>query len=38
MEVDTEDYGVKKANKRTRIGLIASSMRLLETEGLDRHS
>jgi hypothetical protein len=34
MEVDTEDYGVKKANKRTRIGLIASSMRLLETEGL----
>ena len=34
MEVDTEDYGFKKANKRTRIGLIASSMRLLETEGL----
>ncbi len=26
--------GLKKANKRTRIGLIASSMRLLETEGL----
>ncbi|WP_102349242.1 DUF6063 family protein [Bacillus sp. Marseille-P3661] len=34
MEVDTEDYGVKKANRRTRIGLIASAMRLLETEGL----
>ena len=34
MEVDTDDYGVKKANRRTRIGLIASSMRLLETEGL----
>ena len=34
MEVDTDDYGAKKANKRTRIGLIASSMRLLETEGL----
>jgi hypothetical protein len=34
MEVDTEDYGVKKGNKRTRIGLIASAMRLLETEGL----
>src|SRR5690606_34121640 len=34
MEVDREDSGLKKANKRTRIGLIASSMRLLETEGL----
>ena len=34
MEVDREDFGIKKANKRTRIGLIASSMRLLETEGL----
>lgn len=34
MEVDTEDYGIKKANKRTRVGLIASAMRLLETEGL----
>lgn len=34
MEVDTDDYGSKKANRRTRIGLIASSMRLLETEGL----
>ncbi|RDW15871.1 DUF6063 family protein [Oceanobacillus chungangensis] len=34
MEVDREDFGLKKANKRTRIGLIASSMRLLETEGL----
>jgi len=34
MEVDTEDYGTKKANRRTRIGLIASAMRLLETEGL----
>ena len=34
MEVDTEDYGAKKANRRTRIGLIASAMRLLETEGL----
>lgn len=34
MEVDTDDYGLKKGNRRTRIGLIASSMRLLETEGL----
>lgn len=34
MEIDTEEYGVKKANRRTRIGLIASAMRLLETEGL----
>ncbi|MFJ5713033.1 DUF6063 family protein [Neobacillus sp. NPDC093127] len=34
MEVDTDDYALKKANRRTRIGLIASSMRLLETEGL----
>lgn len=34
MEVDTDDYGVKKANRRTRIGLITSAMRLLETEGL----
>jgi Family of unknown function (DUF6063) len=34
MEVDTDDYGAKKGNRRTRIGLIASSMRLLETEGL----
>ncbi|MBM4763052.1 DUF6063 family protein [Bacillus sp. B15-48] len=34
MEVDTDDYGARKANRRTRIGLIASSMRLLESEGL----
>jgi hypothetical protein len=34
MEVDTDDYGMKKGNRRTRIGLIASSMKLLETEGL----
>ncbi|WP_071394639.1 DUF6063 family protein [Bacillus tuaregi] len=34
MEVDTEDFGVKKSNKRTRIGLMAIAMRLLETEGL----
>lgn len=34
MEVDTDDYGLKKGNRRTRIGVIASSMRLLETEGL----
>ncbi|WP_453991443.1 DUF6063 family protein [Bacillus nitroreducens] len=34
MEVDTDDYGIKKGNRRTRIGLIASSMRMLETEGL----
>ncbi|WP_053362251.1 DUF6063 family protein [Bacillus sp. FJAT-27251] len=34
MEVDTEDYGLKKGNRRTRIGLIASAMKLLETEGL----
>ncbi|MCM3765556.1 DUF6063 family protein [Neobacillus niacini] len=34
MEVDNDDYGAKKGNRRTRIGLVASSMRLLETEGL----
>jgi hypothetical protein len=34
MEVDTEDSGFKKGNRRTRIGLIASAMRFLETEGL----
>ncbi|MGN7178121.1 hypothetical protein BK139_01305 [Paenibacillus sp. FSL R5-0490] len=34
MEVDTDDYGARKANRRTRIGLVASAMRLLETEGL----
>lgn len=34
MEVDTDDYAVKKGNRRTRIGLIANAMRLLETEGL----
>ncbi|MDQ0268589.1 DUF6063 family protein [Cytobacillus purgationiresistens] len=34
MEVDTDDYGLKKGHKRTRIGLIASAMRLLENEGL----
>ncbi|MEH6990541.1 DUF6063 family protein [Cytobacillus firmus] len=34
MEVDTDDYGARKANRRTRIGLISSAMRLLETEGL----
>jgi hypothetical protein len=34
MEVDTDDFGSKKANRRTRIGLIASALRLLETEGL----
>ncbi|MDD9312543.1 DUF6063 family protein [Cytobacillus firmus] len=34
MEVDTDDLGSRKANRRTRIGLIASAMRLLETEGL----
>jgi len=34
MEVDIDDYGARKANRRTRIGLIASSMKLLEGEGL----
>ncbi|WP_405100017.1 DUF6063 family protein [Oceanobacillus sp. FSL H7-0719] len=34
MEVDRADASLRKVNKRTRIGLIASSMRLLETEGL----
>jgi hypothetical protein len=34
MEVDTDDFGLKKGNRRTRIGLIAGAMRLLETEGL----
>jgi hypothetical protein len=34
MEVDSEDFGIKKGNRRTRIGLIAGAMRLLEIEGL----
>ncbi len=34
MEVDTDDFGTKKGNRRTRIGLITTAMRLLETEGL----
>lgn len=34
MEVDNDDFGLKKGNRRTRIGLITSAMRLLETEGL----
>jgi hypothetical protein len=34
MEVDNDDFGLKKGNRRTRIGLIAGAMRLLETEGL----
>lgn len=34
MEVETEEYGTKKANRRTRIGLIATAMRLLESERL----
>ena len=34
MEVDFDDSGLRKANKRTRIGFVASAMRLLETEGL----
>ena len=34
MEVDSDDFGLKKGNRRTRIGLIAGAMRLLETEGL----
>ena len=34
MEVSHDESGFKKANKRTRIGLIANAMRLLETEGL----
>jgi hypothetical protein len=34
MEVDTDDFGLKKGNRRTRIGLIAGAMRLLESEGL----
>lgn len=34
MEVDSDDFGIKKGNRRTRIGLIAGAMRLLETEGL----
>ena len=34
MEVDSDDFGTKKGNRRTRIGLITTAMRLLETEGL----
>ncbi|MGM9926147.1 MAG: DUF6063 family protein [Bacillus sp. (in: firmicutes)] len=34
MEVDVDEIGFKKPSKRTRIGLIANAMRLLETEGL----
>lgn len=34
MEVDTDDYGIKKGNRRTRIGFITTAMRLLESEGL----
>lgn len=34
MEVDSEDYISKKGNRRTRIGLIANAMRILENEGL----
>jgi hypothetical protein len=34
MEVDSDDFGLKKGNRRTRIGLIAGAMRLLESEGL----
>lgn len=34
MFVELDDYGPKKGNKRTRIGLITSAMRMLETEGL----
>ena len=34
MEVDTDEPGHKKGNKRTRIGQIANAMRLLETEGM----
>jgi hypothetical protein len=34
MEVSDDDDRIKKANRRTRIGLIASAMRLLEAEGL----
>jgi Family of unknown function (DUF6063) len=34
MEVDSDDFVIRKGNRRTRIGLIAGAMRLLETEGL----
>ena len=34
MEVDTNEWSYKKGNKRTRIGMIATAMRVLETEGL----
>ena len=34
MEVDSDDFGTKKGNRRTRIGLITTAMRLLESEGL----
>jgi len=34
MEVDTDEWSSRKGNKRTRIGLIATAMRVLETEGL----
>lgn len=34
MVVEADDYGTRKGNRRTRIGLITGAMRLLETEGL----
>ena len=34
MEVDTDEFSVRKGNRRTRIGVIAGAMKLLETEGL----
>ena len=34
MGVNSDDFGSKKGNRRTRIGLITTAMRLLETEGL----
>lgn len=34
MEVDVTEWTSKKGNRRTRIGLITTAMRILETEGL----
>ncbi|WP_042347804.1 DUF6063 family protein [Bacillus massiliigorillae] len=34
MEVEVDETGFRKGNRRTRIGLITNAMRLLEVEGL----
>ena len=38
MEVETDDYGAKKGNRRTRIGLIASGYAVIRDRRANRHS